>query len=113
MSKKNQSSAVRTLSADQTQLVEQAATQAAQTVINQTAATNVETTSNKKEPRPLPEGISGLPSKSAKIRALASAPHNWPRADIGRALGIRYQMVRNILSKPLKAQTTQAPASQE
>ena len=38
---------------------------------------------------------SGLPTKSAKIRALDSA--GFRRADIARFLGIRYQHVRNVL----------------
>lgn len=37
----------------------------------------------------------GLPSKSAKIRALDSA--GYKRADIARFLDIRYQHVRNVL----------------
>jgi AbrB family looped-hinge helix DNA binding protein len=41
---------------------------------------------------------SGLPSKSAKIRRLASA--GYQRADIARYLGIRYQFVYNVLSAP-------------
>ena len=39
--------------------------------------------------------VEGLPTKSAKIRALDSAGH--ARADIARFLGIRYQHVRNVL----------------
>ncbi len=39
--------------------------------------------------------IDGLPSKSAKIRALNAA--GLPRADIARFLGVRYQHVRNVL----------------
>ncbi len=38
---------------------------------------------------------SGLPTTAAKIRALAAK--GQPRADIARALGIRYQQVRNVL----------------
>ncbi|MDE0060771.1 MAG: AbrB/MazE/SpoVT family DNA-binding domain-containing protein [Defluviicoccus sp.] len=37
----------------------------------------------------------GLPTKAAKIRALDAA--GYPRADIARFLGIRYQHVRNVL----------------
>jgi hypothetical protein len=37
----------------------------------------------------------GLPSKSAKMRALAK--EGVPRADIARFLGTRYQFVRNVL----------------
>ena len=36
-----------------------------------------------------------LPSKSAKIRALANA--GYPRSEIARFLDIRYQFVRNVL----------------
>ena len=39
--------------------------------------------------------VAGLKTKSAKIRALASA--GYARADIARFLGIRYQHVRNVL----------------
>jgi hypothetical protein len=41
----------------------------------------------------------GLPTKSAKIRALAE--RGYSRADIARFLGIRYQHVRNVLLQPL------------
>jgi hypothetical protein len=43
------------------------------------------------------EVTDGLETKSAKIRALAHA--GYGRAEIARALGIRYQHVRNILIK--------------
>lgn len=39
-----------------------------------------------------------LPTKAAKIRALARA--GFARADIARFLGIRYQHVRNVLAQP-------------
>ena len=39
--------------------------------------------------------VHGLPTKSAKIRALHAAGYN--RADIARFLDIRYQHVRNVL----------------
>ena len=39
--------------------------------------------------------LDDLPTKSAKIRALAA--DGVPRADIARKLGIRYQHVRNVL----------------
>lgn len=39
--------------------------------------------------------VAGLPTKSAKIRALGKA--GYARADIARYLGIRYQHVRNVL----------------
>ena len=41
------------------------------------------------------ELTSGLPSKSAKMRALAKA--GYTRGDIARFLGTRYQFVRNVL----------------
>ena len=41
----------------------------------------------------------GLPTTSAKIRALAEM--KFKRADIARFLGIRYQHVRNVLNQPL------------
>lgn len=41
------------------------------------------------------ELTNGLPTKSAKIRALSEA--GCSRADIARFLGIRYQHVRNVL----------------
>jgi Helix-turn-helix domain len=39
--------------------------------------------------------VSALPTTAAKIRALAAKGH--PRAEIARALGVRYQQVRNVL----------------
>ena len=42
----------------------------------------------------------GLPTKSAKIRALGSA--GFKRADIARFLNIRYQHVRNVEIQALK-----------
>ncbi|MBL8549113.1 MAG: hypothetical protein JNJ73_03945 [Hyphomonadaceae bacterium] len=41
----------------------------------------------------------GLPTKSAKIRALAGV--GIPRADIARFLNVRYQHVRNVLTEPV------------
>lgn len=41
-----------------------------------------------------------LPTKSAKIRAMAA--DGMSRGDIARTLGIRYQHVRNVLVTPLK-----------
>ncbi len=41
-----------------------------------------------------------LPTKSAKIRAMAA--DQFSRGDIARALGIRYQHVRNVLVTQLK-----------
>lgn len=43
----------------------------------------------------LAQSVKGLPTKAAKIRALAGQGH--ARADIARALGVRYQQVRNVL----------------
>ena len=41
--------------------------------------------------------VRALPTTAAKIRALAAQGH--PRAEIARALGIRYQHVRNVLMR--------------
>jgi len=41
-----------------------------------------------------------LPTKSAKIRAMAS--DGFTRSQIAKALDIRYQHVRNVLLQPLK-----------
>jgi bifunctional DNA-binding transcriptional regulator/antitoxin component of YhaV-PrlF toxin-antitoxin module len=41
--------------------------------------------------------VAKLPTTAAKIRALAAKGHR--RADIARALGIRYQHVRNVLER--------------
>lgn len=46
----------------------------------------------------------GLPTKSAKIRALAAA--GFARADIARFLNIRYQHVRNVLADEARASGT-------
>jgi AbrB family looped-hinge helix DNA binding protein len=43
------------------------------------------------------DSLEELPTKSAKIRALAA--DGIPRADIARKLGIRYQHVRNVLEQ--------------
>ena len=43
--------------------------------------------------------LEGMPTKSAKIRYLASL--EWERGDIARHLGIRYQHVRNVLITPV------------
>jgi AbrB family looped-hinge helix DNA binding protein len=45
----------------------------------------------------LAASVEHLPTKSAKIRALAA--RGVSRADIARALGIRYQHVRNVLER--------------
>ncbi len=51
----------------------------------------------------------GLPSKAAKIRALAAA--GYARADIARFLGIRYQQVRNVLVSAAPGPRHPAPAA--
>jgi DNA-binding CsgD family transcriptional regulator/bifunctional DNA-binding transcriptional regulator/antitoxin component of YhaV-PrlF toxin-antitoxin module len=48
--------------------------------------------------RPMGEVVAGLPTKSAKIRALAA--EGYSRAEIARYLEIRYQHVRNVLVAP-------------
>jgi hypothetical protein len=45
--------------------------------------------------------LSKLPTKSAKIRFLAS--QQMPTAEIAKTLDIRYQHVRNVLTTPLKS----------
>ena len=57
-----------------------------------------QSTSNLRES--MDQVVAGLPTKSAKIRALDQVGH--ARADIARYLGIRYQHVYNVLkrSKP-------------
>jgi bifunctional DNA-binding transcriptional regulator/antitoxin component of YhaV-PrlF toxin-antitoxin module len=45
--------------------------------------------------RELARTVRDLPTTAAKIRALAAKGH--PRAEIARALGVRYQQVRNVL----------------
>lgn len=47
------------------------------------------------KPHDLARSVRELPTTSAKIRALAAQGH--ARADIARALDIRYQHVRNVL----------------
>lgn len=49
---------------------------------------------------PLPENIGGLPTTSAKIRALTAL--DWKRGDIAKTLNIRYQHVRNVQLQVLK-----------
>ena len=44
--------------------------------------------------------VNKLPTKSAKIRYLAS--QGWTRSQIAKFLGIRYQHVRNVLITPVK-----------
>jgi hypothetical protein len=66
-------------------------------------------------PQRLERLVSGLPTKSAKIRKLADA--GVPRADIARFLGLRYQHVRNVLidyeNKRLPAPTVGQPHNGE
>lgn len=45
--------------------------------------------------------LAGCKTVAAKIRALAAA--GYPRAEIARMLGKRYQHVRNVLEEPAKA----------
>jgi hypothetical protein len=47
--------------------------------------------------------LNALSTTSAKIRFLDKK--GLSRGDISRALGIRYQHVRNVLTQPLKAQS--------
>ena len=59
------------------------------------------TTAKKTEKVPdLAAKYNKLPTKSAKIRAMSA--DGMSRADIARALKIRYQHVRNVLVTPLK-----------
>ena len=53
--------------------------------------------------------VRGLPTTAAKIRALAAQGRS--RADIARALGIRYQHVRNVLIRD-EAKARAAAASE-
>jgi len=45
----------------------------------------------------LAQSVKGMPTTAEKIRALAA--RGLPRAEIARALGIRYQHVRNVLMR--------------
>lgn len=58
--------------------------------------------------RPMGTVVKGLPTKSAKIRALAA--EGYARADIARYLRIRYQHVRNVLVAPPPKAAAKAPA---
>lgn len=49
------------------------------------------------DPRQMARLTKGLPSKSAKMRALAAA--GYARADIARFLKTKYQFVRNVLER--------------
>lgn len=53
-----------------------------------------------KTPRELPQEVSALPTKSARIRALKEL--EWSTGDIARAVGVTYQFAWNVLSTPLK-----------
>jgi bifunctional DNA-binding transcriptional regulator/antitoxin component of YhaV-PrlF toxin-antitoxin module len=55
--------------------------------------------------------VSGLATKSAKIRALAAA--GVKRSDIARYFGIRYQHVRNVLVYPLSRRSAPSQAGYE
>jgi hypothetical protein len=46
--------------------------------------------------------VKGCESTAARVRTLSAA--GWEKADIARALKIRYQWVRNVLNTPLKKQ---------
>src|SRR5438477_11235725 len=50
--------------------------------------------------------VEGLPTKSAKIRALHRAGHS--RAEIARFLNIRYQHVRNVLERDVALEAEKA-----
>ena len=53
--------------------------------------------------------LEGKTTVAAKIRALAAA--GYPRAEIARMLGKRYQHVRNVLEEPGKANALDAASS--
>lgn len=63
---------------------------------------------NKDQRAAMTKVAAGLPTKSAKIRALGQA--GYRRADIARFLDIRYQHVRNVL---LHAEEKQAAPEQD
>lgn len=63
---------------------------------------------NKEQQAAMAKVATGLPTKSAKIRALYQS--GYPRADIARFLDIRYQHVRNVL---LQAERKQAAREQD
>lgn len=56
------------------------------------------TKTQKSQKSPFDE-VADLPTKSAKIRALAAK--GLSRSEIAKGLGIRYQHVRNVLITPL------------
>src|SRR5213076_507765 len=51
--------------------------------------------------------LQGHKTVAGKIRALAAA--GYPRAEIARILGKRYQHVRNVLEEPAKTTTAAQP----
>ena len=53
--------------------------------------------------------LQGHRTVAGKIRALAAA--GYPRAEIARMLGKRYQHVRNVLEEPGKAKTSDRPTA--
>jgi len=50
----------------------------------------------------VPKDVMDLSTTSARIRALDAK--GWTRAQIAKALGKRYQHVRNVLVTPIKSQ---------
>lgn len=54
----------------------------------------------RKEAKPLPTECQNLRTKSERIRYLHSI--GWKRGDIGRAVGVSYQFVDNVIKRPLK-----------
>lgn len=56
-----------------------------------------------------PPGLDALPTKAARIRALAAA--GFRRGDIARRLGVRYQQVRNVLERKAPAAEGMAEAA--
>ena len=60
--------------------------------------TKTQTKTQTKTKTPFDE-VADLPTKSAKIRALAAK--GLSRSEIAKGLGIRYQHVRNVLITPL------------
>lgn len=61
------------------------------------AAKNLKTRSGKRYPDRIARIVRGLDTHADKIRALAKA--GYARADIARALQVRYQQVYNVLSR--------------
>jgi bifunctional DNA-binding transcriptional regulator/antitoxin component of YhaV-PrlF toxin-antitoxin module len=61
-------------------------------------------------PSKLDPSIEHLPTKAAKIRALAE--QGYPRAEIARVLNVRYQHVRNVLEQDKVRRSGRATADQ-